>query len=108
MSMKKLPSPASFTNTRDHVRINLSGAFSPNVNILFEVYRKAIDLQLRGSVKKQAENQTQILIEGNSGDIESFMKWITILTEKQEKSIKVEKPEVWINYQDFRIINSIK
>lgn len=106
--MKHHPSPASFNKTRDHVRINLSGAFLPKVNILFEVYRKAIDLQLKGYVKKQTENQTGILIEGQSGDIKSFMTWLTNLTEKQENFITMEKPEVWINYQDFRIIHSIK
>jgi len=106
--MKHNQSQASFKLTRDHFRINLSGAFSPKVNIMFEVYRKAVDLQLKGYVKKQSDNQTLILIEGNSVDIKSFMNWLTIFTEKQEGFITSEKPEVWINYQDFRIIHSIK
>ena len=106
--MKHHHPPASFNNSRDHVRINLSGAFFPNVNILFEVYRKAIELQLKGYVKRQTENGTGILIEGNTGDIESFMNWLTLLAENKGNIITVEKPEVWINYQDFRIIHSMK
>ncbi|MCF8365558.1 MAG: acylphosphatase [Bacteroidales bacterium] len=106
--MKQHQTPASFNNKRDHIRINLSGAFSPQVNVLFEVYRKAIGLHLTGYVKNLSEKQTGILIEGNSMDIESFMNWLTLLTEKQENFITTEKPEVWINYQDFRIIHSIK
>jgi hypothetical protein len=31
-----------------------------------------------------------------------------MLLEKQENTITTEKPEVWINYQDFRIIHSMK
>lgn len=103
--MKKLHLQEDFTGTKDHLLISFLGSVPQKVNILFEVYRKAIDFELKGYIKNQADNHIEILIEGHIGDTERFMTWLTILMEKQEKPITVKKPEVWINYQNFRIIH---
>ena len=97
----KAPAP-DFLSRR---RIVMKKILDSTRSYIFEVYRLAVDMGVKGFIKKRTATEFEIEIEGDQKAIEAFIDKLETLTEGSATLTTHYIMNNILNYNEFRIIN---
>jgi acylphosphatase len=71
---------------------------------MFEVYRLAVKLNLKGCARRIGDENLDIEAEGDSSSLDSFKEELQVLLSKSDVRITFITKDYLLNYHEFRII----
>lgn len=100
ISSKNLPNNPDL----QRISISLTGTFSSKVNYVFELYRFAVTLNLKGFIKKAGHTKLEIETEGDPSSLDCFAKKLHTLLSKSDIKITCNTKDQLLKYNEFRIL----
>lgn len=106
MSVPKIIFEISNTDNAvlQRISISLSGTFSSKVNYVFEIYRLAARLNLKGFIKKAGHTKLEIETEGDASSLDCFTKELKALLGNSDIKVTCNAKDQLLNYNEFRIL----
>lgn len=86
------------------ISISLSGNFSGKVNYVFEIYRLAVTLNMKGFIKNAGNSKIEIETEGDPSSLDYFTEGLKALLSKSDINITCNTKDQLLNFNEFRII----
>ncbi|MCF8366411.1 MAG: acylphosphatase [Bacteroidales bacterium] len=87
-----------------HIKIELSGLSGKTKNYVFEAYRLAVELNIKGYVKRLGGQMIEISVSGNPELITSYINQFSDLC-SNNVNMKIINDSDNIIYNEFRILS---
>jgi hypothetical protein len=108
MKISKLKSEKFWHNAKEEtkyrLKIHLGCCSDRKTNNVFDIYRMAVELNLAGFIRRKGAENLEIETEANDENQQMFLSRLMELAAKQEITTDVNRNDILLNYNEFRIL----